>query len=127
MGKNAYLTGVSLALSTLCTLAALSPASALGGASTLEGASTPAGFGGKEADSFDTGKGELRITFLGHASLVFELGGEIVYIDPVKQYGDFAAFPKADLILVTHEHGDHLDAGVIAALAVADVLPKIPW
>ncbi len=71
---------------------------------------------GKEFDFFDTGKGELKITFLGHATLVLEFSGKLVYIDPVKQYGDFGKFPKADLVLVTHEHGDHLDPSSIAAL-----------
>ena len=74
---------------------------------------------GKEFDRFDTGRGELTITFLGHSSLVFEYGGASIYIDPVRQYADFSKFPKADLILVTHEHGDHLDPGAIAALKKA--------
>ena len=100
MGKYSSFAGVSIALSTIFALAAASPMPAQGG----------------ESDRFDTGKGQLRATFLGHASLVFELGGFLVYVDPVKQYGDFTKFPKADLILVTHEHGDHLDPGSIAAL-----------
>jgi len=93
-----------LAFSALLALFALPEAFALDGAE------------GKEFDGFDTGKGELKITFLGHATLVLEFGGKFIYIDPVKQYGDFSKFPKADLVLVTHEHGDHLDAGSIAAL-----------
>ncbi|HWR11722.1 MAG TPA: MBL fold metallo-hydrolase [Rectinemataceae bacterium] len=91
-------------------LSALFALAVVPGASGLDGAA------GKESDAFDTGSGELKITFLGHASLVLEFGGRLIYIDPVKQYGDFSRFPKADLILVTHEHGDHLDAGSIAAL-----------
>lgn len=75
---------------------------------------------GKESDSFQTGKGELKITFLGHASLALEFGGKLLYIDPVKQYGDFSKFPKADLVVITHEHGDHLDPTSIAALRKAD-------
>ncbi len=75
---------------------------------------------GKESDSFQTSKGELKITFLGHASLVFEFGGKLLYIDPVKQYGDFSKFPKADLVLITHEHGDHLDSASIATLRKDD-------
>lgn len=94
-------------------LSALFALAVVPGASGLDGAA------GKEFDSFDTGKGELRITFLGHATLVLEFGGKLIYIDPVKQYGDFSKFPKADLVLVTHEHGDHLDAGSIAALKAA--------
>lgn len=75
---------------------------------------------GEESDLFDSGKGELRIHFLGHATLALEHAGRFVYIDPVKQYGDFAAFPKADLILVTHEHADHLDPASIAAVRKDD-------
>ncbi len=78
--------------------------------SALEGAE------GKERDSYDTGRGVLEITLLGHSSLALEYRGFRIYIDPVKQYGDFAAYPKADLILITHEHGDHLDPSTIMAL-----------
>lgn len=60
--------------------------------------------------------GELRIVFLGHGSVAFEYDGRHVYVDPVAEYADFGRMPKADLILVTHEHGDHLDAGAIEAL-----------
>lgn len=95
------------ALPVLLALAAVPFASALDGAA------------GKEMESFDTGRGEFRITFLGHASLVFEFGGAVIYIDPVRQYADFSKLPKADLILVTHEHGDHLDA------AARTIQPKI--
>jgi L-ascorbate metabolism protein UlaG (beta-lactamase superfamily) len=110
MGKYGSFAGASLALSTLFAMAAASPIAAQAGVSILAGAE------GRESDSFETGSGQLRATFLGHASLVFEFGGKRIYIDPVRQYGDFSKFPKADLILVTHEHGDHLDAAVIAAL-----------
>jgi L-ascorbate metabolism protein UlaG (beta-lactamase superfamily) len=95
-------------LSALLALAAAPFASALDGAA------------GKEIDSFDAGRGELKITFLGHASLVFEFDGSVIYIDPVRQYADFSKFPKADLILVTHEHGDHLDSAAIASLRKPD-------
>lgn len=103
------------ALSALLALAAAPFASALDGAE------------GKEFDSFDAGRGQLKITFLGHASLVFEYGGAFIYIDPVRQYADFSKLPKADLILVMHEHGDHLDPAAIASLktsATKIILPE---
>ena len=103
------------AVSALLALVAAPFASALDGAA------------GKEFDRFDTGRGELIITFLGHSSLVFEYGGASIYIDPVRQYADFSKFPKADLILVTHEHGDHLDPAAIASLekpATRIILPE---
>jgi L-ascorbate metabolism protein UlaG (beta-lactamase superfamily) len=61
--------------------------------------------------------GDLRITFFGHGSVGFTYGGRHIYVDPVSDYADYGALPKADLILVGHEHGDHLDPGAIAALS----------
>jgi len=71
----------------------------------------------KETDYFNAGSGTLAISFLGHGSLAMELGDFVIYIDPVSDYGIFSKYPKADLILVTHEHADHLDAGVIKTLS----------
>ena len=72
--------------------------------------------GNFESDSFPTGGGDLRITFIGHASLLFQYGGRNIYIDPDGRRADFSLLPKADLILVTHQHGDHFDPQAIAAL-----------
>jgi len=66
-----------------------------------------------EQDTIPTSKGDLRITFLGHATLMFEFGGLTIHVDPVGRYADYAALPKADIILVTHEHGDHMDKAAI--------------
>lgn len=84
------------------------------------------GVAGKKSDRFETGSGPLEIVFLGHASLIFSYGGTLVYVDPVSRYGDYAAYPDADLLLVTHEHGDHLDAGAIAALSAAGTRVALP-
>ncbi len=35
---------------------------------------------------------------------MFAFGEKTIYVDPVSQYADFGQFPKADLILFTHEH-----------------------
>lgn len=70
---------------------------------------------GVEHDTFDTGDGKLTIYFLGHASLMMTWGTTVVYVDPVSDYVPGKALPKADLILVTHEHYDHLDAKAIKA------------
>ncbi len=70
----------------------------------------------QSADKFATPAGELTITFLGHATLMLQLGPTVVHVDPVSRYADYAKMPKADLILVTHEHGDHLDAASIAKI-----------
>jgi len=62
-----------------------------------------------EKDTFQTAKGNLVITFIGHASLMIEAGNRIIYIDPVTTVADYSALAKGDIILVTHQHVDHLD------------------
>jgi len=71
---------------------------------------------GFEMDTLKTSMGELKITFIGHGTLMFECAGKVVHIDPWGQAAprvDYAKMPKADLILVTHEHFDHLDPDAI--------------
>ncbi|MFC1511716.1 MBL fold metallo-hydrolase [Candidatus Latescibacterota bacterium] len=69
-----------------------------------------------EKDTIPTGAGNLDITFIGHASVMFQFGGKVIHIDPVSSEGDYSTLPKADLILVTHEHGDHLDMNAIGQI-----------
>ena len=69
-----------------------------------------------EKDIFNTSKGELAITFIGHGTLMMEFNEQIIHIDPVGNYVDYSTMPKADLILITHEHGDHLDINAISKI-----------
>ena len=76
-----------------------------GGVAAAGAAVTPAGF---VQDIIPTSQGDLKITFIGHATLMFEFAGKVIHVDPVGSEADYTKLPKADLILVTHEHGDHL-------------------
>jgi L-ascorbate metabolism protein UlaG (beta-lactamase superfamily) len=69
-----------------------------------------------ESDTFQTSNGALKITFIGHGTLMMEFDGKTIHIDPVARYADYSKLPKADLILITHEHGDHLDADAISKI-----------
>ena len=81
-------------------------------------ASSPALAAGTfETDVLPTSAGDLKITFIGHASLMFEFGGKVIYNDPVGQFGDYGKLPKADLILVAHDHSDHFDPKTIALIS----------
>jgi len=77
--------------------------------------------GDYEKDTFltDSGK-EVTITFIKHGSLMLTYEGQQIQVDPVTLFAQYSTFPKADYILVTHEHGDHLDAQAIDTLTQAD-------
>jgi L-ascorbate metabolism protein UlaG (beta-lactamase superfamily) len=76
----------------------------------------------------------LRISFVGHASLLIQTGGLNILIDPVwservspvdfigpKRVNDpgiaFDALPEIDVVLISHNHYDHLDIATLARLA----------
>ena len=66
-----------------------------------------------ESDTIQTTSGDLQMTFIGHGTLMFKFNDLIIHIDPVSRYADYSQLPKADLILITHHHGDHFDVNTI--------------
>jgi L-ascorbate metabolism protein UlaG (beta-lactamase superfamily) len=76
----------------------------------------------------------LRVTWLGHSSLVFEIDGARLLVDPVwtqraspvpfagpKRFHAppvaLSALPELDAVLISHDHYDHLDRSAIRTLA----------
>lgn len=72
--------------------------------------------GNYQSDTIQTSQGDLKITFIGHGTLMFQNQEKVIHVDPVSQYGDYSTLPKADLILITHAHGDHFDPETIAKI-----------
>ena len=66
------------------------------------------------ADDISTSAGTVKITPIQHASFLIEAGGKVIYVDPAQ--GNFDGRPKADLILVTDNHGDHMAPKILAGL-----------
>ena len=75
-----------------------------------------------EVDEFKTKSGKtVRFHALVHASIRMQYDGREIQIDPVTKLGnrtiDFTVMPKADILFVTHEHGDHFDKNAIKLLS----------
>lgn len=68
------------------------------------------------AETLAAANGDIAIHPVHHASLVLQWNGQAIYVDPVGGGGKYAAFPKADWVLITHEHGDHLDRATLEAV-----------
>jgi len=69
-----------------------------------------------QVDKIPTSSGDLEITFIGHGTLMLEFDGKVIHVDPFGKLTDYSDMPDADLILITHEHRDHLDLAAIAAI-----------
>jgi L-ascorbate metabolism protein UlaG (beta-lactamase superfamily) len=86
----------------------------------------------------------LRVTWMGHSAMLIEIDGVRVLIDPVwdqraapmqwagpKRF--FAAplnlkeMPRVDVVLVSHDHYDHLGAGTVRRLAGMEATAEARW
>ena len=75
----------------------------------------------QQTDEFTTKSGKkVRFTCIKHASIQINYDGLEIQVDPVgmgmKPETDYSKFPKANIILVTHEHHDHFDRAAIQLL-----------
>ena len=79
-----------------------------------------------ETDTIKTSAGDLNITFLGHGSLYFAFGGKIIHVDPFSAVADYSTLPKADIVLLAHEHMDHLDLKALNPVRTDKTIVVLP-
>lgn len=94
----------------------------------------------KAADFAQPADGGLRITWLGHSTILVEIDGRRVLLDPVwsERASPFTwagprrfyapplpldQLPPLDAVLISHDHYDHLDVGTIVSLGQATSVP----
>src|SRR2546425_4190437 len=82
-------------------------------------------------DHIPTIAGDLIIHPVEHATFLMSWAGKTIYVDPVGGKKPFDQFDRADLVLITDVHGDHLNpetvtlvttekSTIVAPKAVAD-------
>jgi L-ascorbate metabolism protein UlaG (beta-lactamase superfamily) len=86
----------------------------------VAGIAPPAEETGFQQDIFPTSAGSLTITFIGHGTLMLQVQETVIHVDPFGRLADYSKLPKADLILLTHHHGDHLDPDSLKHIRSAD-------
>jgi L-ascorbate metabolism protein UlaG (beta-lactamase superfamily) len=79
----------------------------------------------RTTDTITTAKGDLRVTPLHHATVLFEFGGKAFYVDPAKG-AIFDGLPKADVVFITDIHGDHMDPAAVDQIKQASTVIVAP-
>lgn len=75
-----------------------------------------------ETDVIKTQGGDIEITFIGHGTLMLTYNGKVFHVDPWSKLADYSKLPKADFIVITHEHQDHLDVDTINKIQHKDTV-----
>jgi L-ascorbate metabolism protein UlaG (beta-lactamase superfamily) len=98
----------------------------------------------RQASDFEpTPESSLRITWFGHSSLLVEIEGKRLLLDPVwsercsptrfmgpKRFHpvpiELGALPKIDAVLISHDHYDHLDYATVLQLEKQEPMFFVP-
>lgn len=77
-------------------------------------------------DAIPTSAGELEVVPIEHGSVAMRWNGLLIHADPVGSAAQFEGLTPADIIVVTHAHGDHLDATTLRRLVGEDTVLVMP-
>lgn len=61
-------------------------------------------------EQFQSDSGDIFVTPVQQMSVVIQTPDGVIYTDPTGGGGRYAKYDAPDLILISHEHGEHYDA-----------------
>jgi len=76
--------------------------------------------GAADGHTMHFANGAINVIPVAHASLVIETPMGVLYADPVGEPNLYSGLPPADLVLITHHHGDHLNNETLASVMGSD-------
>ncbi|WP_235297428.1 MBL fold metallo-hydrolase [Portibacter marinus] len=79
-----------------------------------------------QSDTIATNMGDVIMTPVLHATTVLEWDGKTIYMDPYGGAEKFEDFEDADLIFITHAHGDHLNKETLGGLNLDATTAVVP-
>ncbi|MCB0688505.1 MAG: MBL fold metallo-hydrolase [Saprospiraceae bacterium] len=79
-----------------------------------------------QTDLLVSNDGDIQMTPITHATLVLQWDHKTIYIDPYGGSDKFTPFPPADLICITHPHGDHLNQETLRGLDLTKAILVAP-
>ena len=79
-----------------------------------------------QSETLITEEGEVIMTPILHGTLVLEWNDVTIYMDPYGGADRFASFADADLMCITHAHGDHLNKETLAGLELSNTTLMAP-
>src|SRR5262249_12509162 len=94
-------------------------------AGTTAPTATPANAATGAVDTITTSSGDLKITPINHATMMLEWGGKVILVDPTPQ-AQPDKVPRADMILITDIHQDHMSAPSVTALKKDSTVIVVP-
>jgi L-ascorbate metabolism protein UlaG (beta-lactamase superfamily) len=77
-------------------------------------------------DHLATDNGDVVMHPVGHASIVMRWNGKMIYVDPTNGAAAYQSFPRADLILVSHDHTDHFSSATLDAVRSSSAVLIVP-